>query len=170
MAEPISNHATVTKVSFFPFFAVFSTICAGPEWPADVCPGSWRSRLPRPFRDLEVREGTCSFTMPGRTGSTASNGATSPGGSDHLSYKKGEMAQRERLLRRLTLLARPDQTTNNYYRNFKWQRGKSVTPTLRLGGASVWFIHNPNAMSISVTPSTSTSSSWFFTGRPGCRF
>ena len=33
--------------------------------------------------------------MPGRTGSTASNGATSPGGSDHLSYKEGEMAQRE---------------------------------------------------------------------------
>ena len=25
---------------------------------------------------------------------------------------------------------------------------KSVTPTLRLGGASVWFIHNPNAINI----------------------
>ena len=58
------------------------------------------------------------------------------------------MAQCSCRLRRLILLARPDQTTNNYYRNFKWQRGKSVTPTLRLGGASVWFIHNPNAINI----------------------
>ncbi len=68
---------------------------------------------------------TCSFTMPDRTGSTAANGATSPGGSE----------------------AGSDHA-NHYYRNFKWQRGKSVTPTLRLGGASVWFIHNPNAINI----------------------
>ena len=32
---------------------------------------------------------------------------------------------------------------------FQMATGKSVAPIVRLGGASVWFIHNPNAISIS---------------------
>ena len=62
--------------------------------------------------------------MPVKTGSTASNGATSPDGSDHLSYKKGVVAQRERLLRRLTLLARLDQTNKQLLPQFQMATGE----------------------------------------------
>ena len=89
--------------------------------------------------------------MPVKTGSTASSGATSPDGSDHLSYKKGVVAQRERLLRRLTLLARLDQTNEQLLPQFQMATGEIGYADRRLGGASVWFIHNPNAISISYT-------------------
>ena len=89
--------------------------------------------------------------MPVKTGSTASSGATSPDGSDRLSYKKGVVAQRESLLRRLTLLARLDQTNEQLLPQFQMATGEIGYADRRLGGASVWFIHNPNAISIQYT-------------------
>ena len=74
------------------------------------------------------------------------------------------MAQCSSRLRRLILLARPDQTTNNYYRNFKWQRGKSVTPIVG-SAAPVCGSFTTPMLYQSVTPTSSTSSSWFFTVR-----
>ena len=68
-----------------------------------------------------------------------------------MSYKKGVVAQRESLLRRLTLLARLDQTNEQLLPQFQMATGEIGYADRRLGGASVWFIHNPNAISISYT-------------------
>ena len=52
---------------------------------------------------------------------------------------------------RLTLLARLDQTNEQLLPQFQMATGEIGYADRRLGGASVWFIHNPNAISISYT-------------------
>ena len=63
----------------------------------------------------------------------------------------------------LTLLPRLDQTTSNYYRNFKWQRGKSVTPIVGSAAPVCGSFTTPMLYQISYTYLVKVpSSSWFF--------